>query len=65
MNKKVLLYIVESIVLFAVACFVIPKVARLITNGAYKYSVKRRNNDEEDWGPEIVKKSEVKEEKEE
>lgn len=58
-NKKVICYIIGSIVLFAVACLVIPKVTRKITNKAYKASVKKQNaEDEDDWGPEFIKKNE-------
>lgn len=58
-NKKMIYYIIGSIVLFAAACLVIPKVSRKITNKAYKASVKKQNEEEDDdWGPELVKKNE-------
>lgn len=58
-NKKVIYYIIGSIALFAIACLVVPKVTRKITNKAYKASVKKQNaEDEDDWGPELVKKNE-------
>ena len=58
-NKKVIYYIIGSIALFTVACLVVPKVTRKITNKAYKASVKKQNaEDEDDWGPELVKKNE-------
>ena len=59
MNKKLVLYIIGSVVLFLVACFVVPKVMRVITNKAYKKSIKTETY-EDDWGPEIVKKTDNK-----
>lgn len=58
-TKKIICYIIGSIALFAVACFVIPKITKIITNKAYKNSVKKKNaNDvDDDWGPELVKKT--------
>lgn len=54
---KILLYVISSISILAVACFVIPKITKLITNKAYKRSVKKKNeNEDDDWGPELVKK---------
>lgn len=56
---KILLYVIGSISILAVACFVIPKITKLITNKAYKRSVKKKNeNEDDDWGPELVKKNE-------
>lgn len=44
--------------IFVVAGLVIPKLTRKITNNLYKNSIKNKNeNDEDDWGPEIVKKT--------
>lgn len=61
-TRKIICYVVGSVILFAVACSVIPKVIKVITNKAYKDSVKKKNShvDEDDWGPELVKKSEEK-----
>jgi hypothetical protein len=58
MNRKKILYILGSVVLFVAACFVIPKVMRMITNKAYKECLKTET-DEDDWGPELVKKAEA------
>lgn len=58
-TKKILLYVIGSISLLAVACFVIPKIMKSITNKVYKNSVKKKNeNDDDDWGPELCKKNE-------
>ena len=55
--KKILLYVIGSISIFAVACFVIPKITKAVTNKAYKESIKKKNeNEDDDWGPELVKK---------
>ena len=56
-TKKVLLYVIGSISIFVVACLVIPKMVRSVTNKAYKRSAKKRNeNGVDDWEPELVKK---------
>ena len=62
-TRKIICYVVGSVILFAVACSVIPKVIGMITNKAYKDSVKRENSnvDEDDWGPELVKKNKSEE----
>lgn len=62
-TRKIIFYVVGSVILFAVACSVIPKVIRMITNKAYKDSVKRKNSnvDEDEWGPELVKKNKSEE----
>lgn len=57
-TKKILLYVIGSILIFAVACFVIPKITKAVTNKAYKESIKKKNENEDDWGPELVKKNE-------
>ena len=58
-TKKVLLYVIGSISIFVVACLVIPKMVRSVTNTAYKRSAKKRNeNGDDDWEPELVKKNE-------
>lgn len=58
-TKKVLLYVIGSISIFVVACLVIPKMVRSVTNKAYKRSAKKRNeNGDDDWEPELVKKNE-------
>ena len=59
-NKKFICYFVGSIALFAVACLVIPKITKTITNKAYKKSVEQKNvnSEDDDWGPELVKKTE-------
>lgn len=59
-NKKFICYFVGSIALFAVACLVIPKITKTITNKAYKKSVEKKNvnSEDDDWGPELVKKTE-------
>ena len=60
-TKKIVCYVLGSLVLFGIACFVIPKVSKIITNKMYNDSVKKKNeNDDEDWGPELVKKTEDK-----
>ena len=41
-NKKFICYFVGSIALFAVACLVIPKITKTITNKAYKKSVEKK-----------------------
>lgn len=59
--KKMVYYVLGSMVLFGIACFVIPKISKSITNKMYKYNVKIKNkNEDEDWGPELVKKTEDK-----
>lgn len=62
-TKKIIYYVVGSVIFFAVACSIIPKVTKMITNKAYKYSVKNKNSnvDEDDWGPELVKKNKKEE----
>ena len=58
-TKKILLYVIGSISIFAVACLVIPKITKAVTNKAYKESIKKKNeNEDDDWGPELVKKNE-------
>ena len=58
-TKKILLYVIGSVSLFVVACFAIPKITKSITNKAYKNSIKKKNkNNDDDWGPELVKKNE-------
>lgn len=58
-TKKILLYVIGSISIFAVAYFVIPKITKAVTNKAYKESIKKKNeNEDDDWGPELVKKNE-------
>lgn len=55
--KKVV-YVLGSVAMLGVACIVLPKVSRSIANSAYKASVKKKNeNDDDDWEPEIVKKA--------
>ena len=57
--KKIRRYAIGSIVLFVVACLVIPKMTKIITNKAYKNNVKKKNeNYDEDWGPQLVRKNE-------
>ena len=60
-TKKILLYAIGNISLLVVACLVIPKITKSVTNKAYKNSVKKKNeNDDDDWGPELVKKNDTK-----
>lgn len=61
-TKKILCYIVGSLVVFGIACLVVPKITKCITNKMYKDSVKKKNeeDDDEDWGPELVKKTDDK-----
>ena len=47
-TKKILLYVIGSISIFAVACFVIPKITKAVTNKAYKESIKKKNENEDD-----------------
>ncbi len=57
--KKIRRYAIGSIVLFVVACLVIPKMTKIITNKAYKNNVKKKNeNYDDDWGPQLVRKNE-------
>jgi hypothetical protein len=52
---------VGSVILFSIACIIVPKASRMVTNKIYKAGVKKRiKDDNDDWGPEIVKKSEIK-----
>lgn len=60
-TKKIVWYVLGSLVLFGIACFIVPKVTKSITNTMYKNSVKKKNKvDDEDWGPELVKKTDDK-----
>ena len=60
-TKKIICYVLGSLVLFGIACFIIPKVTKSITNKMYKDSVKKKNEEnDDDWGPELVKKTEDK-----
>ena len=60
-TKKILLYAIGNISLLVVACLVIPKITKSIINKAYKNSGKKKNeNDDDDWGPELVKKNDTK-----
>lgn len=58
--KKIICYIAGCIILFLVACLVIPKIINIITNKVYKKSVKEKNAsyEDDDWGPKLVKKTE-------
>lgn len=57
--KKIRRYAIGSIMLFVVACLVIPKMTKIITNKAYKNNVKKKNeNYDDDWGPQLVRKNE-------
>ena len=57
--KKIRRYAIGSIVLLVVACLVIPKMTKIITNKAYKNGVKKKNeNYDDDWGPQLVRKNE-------
>lgn len=65
-KKKGILYVVGSVAVTAGMCLVMPK---LIDKGAeYLYRKKQASrsesneNDDQDWGPDIVKKSELEEE---
>lgn len=55
-TKKLIGYITGSIIIFGIACLIIPEISRKITNMIYKASLKN-DTDEDDWGPEIVKKT--------
>lgn len=57
-DKKVIFYVIGSIVLFVTACFIIPKITKKITNKIFKESQKKYSDENDDWGPEFVKKSE-------
>ena len=48
-------YIAGSVALFAVAAKVIPMAMDTISAKLYKRSVKKDIEDDDDWGPEIVK----------
>lgn len=58
-TKKILYSVVGSVIVFGIACLAIPKITKCITNRMYKYSVKKKNADDNDenWGPELVKKT--------
>lgn len=54
--KNILCYVLGGLILFGIACFVIPKVTKKITNKMYKNSIKKKNKEDDDWGPKLVKK---------
>lgn len=58
-SKKIICYIVGSIITFGVACVAMPRISKKITNKAYKENIKKKNasNDDDDWGTEFVKKT--------
>lgn len=59
--KKILFYTIGSSVVLGAACYAIPKISPKITNYIYKTSIKKKNiQDTDDWGPEIVKKTDNK-----
>lgn len=62
-KRKLVCNIVGSVITFAVACLVIPQITKFITNKVYRDSVKKKNSidEDDDWGPEIVKKTNDKE----
>lgn len=59
-TKKILCYIVGSIIIFGVACLVVPRITKSLTNKMYKNSVKKKNENDDDWGPELVKRTDDK-----
>lgn len=59
--KKTLFYMIGSGMVLGIACYVIPKLSPKLTNYIYKTSIKKKNiQDTDDWGPEIVKKTDDK-----
>lgn len=57
-GKKICYYIIGSSILLLVACMIIPKLSKKITNKIYKAKISKGNYDE--WGPEIVHKTQQK-----
>lgn len=58
--KKLVVYVVGSLALFAAACVVIPMIMPNISGKIYKESVKRSNKkaeEDDDWGPVMEKKN--------
>lgn len=54
-KKKMVYYVIGSILVFGMACMIVPKLSKKITNKVYRISLKKRKS-EENWGPELVKK---------
>lgn len=60
-GKKIAHFFIGYITILAIACFVINPINKMITNKMYKKNIKNQHKDDEnDWGPVIVKKSEDK-----
>lgn len=56
-NKGFLFYAIGSIATLGVSCFLTPMILKKCTNNLYKSMVKKENQkDDDDWGPEIIKK---------
>ena len=58
-GKKICFYIIGSSIVLLVACMIVPKLSKKITNKIYKAKISRGNHDDE-WGPEIVHKTQRK-----
>ena len=59
--KKILFYTIGSGMVLGTACYVIPKISPKLTNYIYQNNIKRKNiQNTDDWGPEIVKKTDNK-----
>lgn len=54
-KKKIIYYVIGSIVVFGLACMIVPKLSKKITNKVYRISLKKKTWDETQ-GPELVKK---------
>lgn len=56
-RKGILFYLVGSIITLGISSLIIPKLSRKVANSIYKINVKKQNEKDNDWGPEIIKKN--------
>lgn len=56
-RKGILFYPVGSIITLGISSLIIPKLSRKVANSIYKINVKKQNEKDNNWGPEIIKKN--------
>ena len=56
-RKGILFYLVGSIITLGISSLIIPKLSRKVANSIYKINVKKQNEKDNNWGPEIIKKN--------